>query len=147
MRSKKPSAASSPSTPPPDLPPLFLDRSLGRHVIADALRHAGAEVHIHDDHFPPDAPDHVWLTTAGQQGWGVITKDRRIRYRQTERTALLASGVRAFVITQGNLQGREMAQMLVRALPSIARACRRNPAPFIAKVAASGRVSMLQRGR
>lgn len=142
MTSKKPSAASSPSTPP-DLPVLFLDRSLGRRVIATALRAAGATVEIHDDHFPPDAPDAHWLAAVGQRGWVVLTKDRRIRYRTLERAALLMAGVRAFVLTAGDLQGPEMARIFVRALPVITRVTARTPAPFIARVSKTGAVSML----
>ena len=36
---------------------LFVDRSLGKHLVAEALRLAGAAVEIHDDHFPVDARD------------------------------------------------------------------------------------------
>jgi hypothetical protein len=35
---------------PPERLVFFIDRSLGRKVIPDALRAAGEEVRIHDDH-------------------------------------------------------------------------------------------------
>ena len=53
-KSKKPSDASSERRH--EEPVLFLDRSLGRHVIADALRAAGMKVQVHDDHLPKNAP-------------------------------------------------------------------------------------------
>jgi hypothetical protein len=56
---------------------FFLDRSLGKEIVAQALRAAGADVEIHDDHFPPDAKDEDWLTEVGSLGWIVLTKDRR----------------------------------------------------------------------
>ncbi len=101
-KSKKPSGANSPSKQP-DEPVFFLDRSLGKHRVATALRQAGATLHIHDDHFPPDAKDEHWLTEAGQRGWIVFTKDHRIRYRHVERLALMKSGVAAFILTSGDL--------------------------------------------
>jgi len=53
-KSKKPSGANSPSKQPEE-PVFFLDRSLGKHRVATALRQAGVILHIHDDHFPSDA--------------------------------------------------------------------------------------------
>jgi len=79
----------------------------------------GATVEIHDDHFPPDAKDEVWLTEVGCRGWVVLTKDDRIRYRITERTAFASAKVKAFVLTSRQLQGSEMAKAFVIALPRI----------------------------
>jgi PIN like domain len=47
---------------------------------AGALRVAGAQIEVHDDHFPQDAPDELWLPEVGRRGWAVLTKDDRIRY-------------------------------------------------------------------
>ena len=147
MTSRKRSAASSSSTRPDPLPPLFIDRSLGRLTIAAALRAQGAEVHTHDAHFPADARDEDWLAEVGRRGWAVVTKDARIRYRQTELAALLAGGVRAFVLTRGDLSGPEMAAILVRALPRIARFSTRYEPPFVARVSVSGKVQLIYKPR
>jgi hypothetical protein len=56
-RSKKQSALNLPSLPEPLV--FFIDRSLGRRVIPNALRDAGARVEVHDDHFSQDAQDQV----------------------------------------------------------------------------------------
>lgn len=138
---KKPSGANSPSKRPD--PVFFLDRSLGKNRVATALRQAGATLHIHDDHFPPDAKDEDWLAEAGQRGWIVLTKDHRIRYRHVERLALMKAGVAAFILTSGDLQGEEMAEIFVKALPRITRFLKNHTKPFIAKVAKDGSVSLL----
>jgi len=65
-RSKRPSAASSGSKPPEPLV-FFIDRSLGRKIVAQALREVGETVEIHDDHFAPDAKDEVWLVEVGSR--------------------------------------------------------------------------------
>jgi hypothetical protein len=44
------------SSSPRDLV-FFIDRSLGKEVIASKLSEAGYSVEIHDNHFKPDAPD------------------------------------------------------------------------------------------
>jgi hypothetical protein len=40
--------------------------------------------------------DTEWLRDAGENGWVVLMKDDKIRYRPAELEALTASGVRAF---------------------------------------------------
>jgi PIN like domain len=84
--------------------------------VAHALRDLGERVEIHDDHFAPDAKDEDWLVEVGSRGWIVLTKDDRIRYRVTERTALAVAKVKAFVLTSTQLQGIEMADAFVKAL-------------------------------
>ncbi len=87
--------------------------------------------------------DEDWLTRVGRNGWIVLTKDHRIRYRNLEREALMNAGVGAFILTAGDLQGEEMAQIFVKALPAIAKFLRKHKKPFIAKVTRNGLVSML----
>jgi hypothetical protein len=141
-RSRRRSAASSRSTPP-EARIYFVDRSLGRRVVPDALRRAGVQVRIHDDHFAQDAHDADWLADVGRRGWVVLTKDDRIRYRPLERGALLAGGVRAFVMTAKGLTGPEMGRVLVEALPAMERLIERLRGSFIARVSRSGSVSLL----
>jgi predicted nuclease of predicted toxin-antitoxin system len=122
---------------------LFLDRNLGKKIIADALRQAGADVRVHDDYFSPTARDEEWLSEVGRRQWVVLTKDERICYREIERMALMNAGVRAFVLTAKNLQGSDMANIFVRALPAIQRFASMHTPPFIAKITRSRKVSML----
>ena len=138
-RLKKQSDVSSKS--PPDLV-VFLDRSLGKRVIANALKDAGVHVELHDDHFAPDAKDEEWLARAGREGWIVFTKDDRIRYRTTERTALKKHKVRAVILTAAQLDGHEMAQIFIKALPGIRRLVKNMPAGFIVRLSRSGRPNL-----
>jgi 5S rRNA maturation endonuclease (ribonuclease M5) len=107
------------------------------------LRAAGVHVVVHDDRFPPGTVDEVWLAEAGRQNWFVLTKDRRIRYRQIERRALELAGVGAFVLTGKDLTGEEMAQAIVKALPKIRRLAKKTPRPFIATITTGGTVARL----
>jgi hypothetical protein len=91
-------------------------------------------VEIHDDHFPPDAKDADWLRAVGDRGWIVLTKDDRIRYHKHEHEALITAGVRAFLLTSGNLTGDEMAALFVKFLPKMQRMAVGAPGAFIAKV-------------
>lgn len=137
FRSKKHCATKSPPEPV-----FFIDRSLGKRVIAEALRKAGAIVEVHDDHFPHDAKDEDWLRKIGRSGWVVLTKDSRIRYRNLETAALTASKVRTFVLTSKDMSGQEMADVFTRALPKMKRLATKYRRPFIAKVFRDGSVSI-----
>ncbi len=112
-------------------------------MVAALLRDAGLEVRIHDDHFAPDARDEVWLAEAGRRAWIVLTKDRKIRYRKNEIAAIRACGVRAFVLTSGDLQATEVGAAFLRALPAMERFMEQNPPPFVAGVSKAGRVTYL----
>ena len=68
----------------PKPPTYFLDRSLGRIKLATALRQAGLNIEVHDDHFKQDAADEEWLAAVGKEGWVVFTKDQKIRYHPRE---------------------------------------------------------------
>ena len=125
---------------------FFVDRSLGRRIIPDALRSAGAQIELHDDHFPQDAQDQTWLAEAGKRGWVVLTKDKRLRYRTVETHALITAKVRAFVLTaRGDLNGAEIGQIFVKALPVMKKLCATVPPPFVAHVSRDGSVSIVKR--
>jgi len=137
-RSGTRSAASSISRPPEPLT-FFLDESLDGASLVAALRDAGALIERLTDHFPRGTPDEVWLTRAGQRGWIVLTRDKRIRYRQLERLALHAAKVRAFVFTGGNVTMKDTAAVLVNALPRMSTIARSDAGPFIYHLGRSGR--------
>lgn len=50
---------------------FFLDYQIGRFVVAEALRSAGAAVEVHIDHFPPAAPDTDWIPEVGRRELGL----------------------------------------------------------------------------
>ena len=47
---------------------FFLDYQIGRYVVADALRTAGAHVEVHIDHFAQNTPDTDWIPQVAQRG-------------------------------------------------------------------------------
>jgi 5S rRNA maturation endonuclease (ribonuclease M5) len=55
----------------------------------------------------------------------------------------MKAGVAAFILTSGDLQGEEMAQIFVKALPRITRFLKNHTKPFIAKIAKDSSVSLL----
>jgi hypothetical protein len=96
----------------------------------------------HGNHFEPGTEDSVWLPFVGQQGWIVLTKDKRIRFNQLEKTAVCRYRVREFYFSSGNHSGAEMAEILKAALPEMVRIARKHEPPFIASVSKSGHVDV-----
>jgi hypothetical protein len=79
----------------PSPPEFFVDRSVGRYVVADAVRALGFTVHVMAEVYPADederVPDTQWIADADAQGWVVLTKDERITRRPQEQEALRVS--------------------------------------------------------
>lgn len=128
---------------PSDSPPeFFIDRSLGRHIVPDALREASAIVHVMADVYGERVgqglADTEWLSDAGEKGWVVLMKDDRVRYRPAELQALQDAGVRAFCLTNANLRGEEMAQRFVDQLPKILGIASERQGPYVYGVYADG---------
>jgi hypothetical protein len=121
-----------PSASPPE---FFIDRSLGRHVVPDALRDAGAVVHVmadvYGERIGQGLADEEWLRDAGEHRWVVLMKDAKIRYRPAELQVVIDHGLRAFCLTNANLRGIQMAQRLVEQLPRITRIAEQAPGPYI----------------
>lgn len=99
---------------------------------------------LHSHLFKAGTPDPVWLSAlADHPDWLVFTKDRAIQRRPLERQAFEGAGLRVFALTSANLTGDAQAGAFVNALKKI-RKLAKHPAPFIAKVTASGGVEILR---
>jgi hypothetical protein len=120
-----------------------VDECLGRHIVAEALRKAGAHVEVYYQHFPLGAPDAEWLPVVGRRGWIVLTKDRHIRRRELEISALVHARVRAFVLTAADLTGAEQAAVFVRALGKMNRIGASSRGPLVGRSARAAIVSLL----
>ena len=130
-----------PAGHPEGLPDLFLDRSLGRRQVPALLRGAGLRLHTLAEvcgvPAGEDVEDTEWLELAGQRGWPVLMKDERIRYRPSERAAVVAHRVQAFCLTSGNVRAAAMAEQYLTVIGDLAQACTR-PGPFLYAVSARG---------
>lgn len=119
-------------------PVFFIERSLGRYKVAQALRDTGELVEVHDDHLPADAPDEEWIKLVAGNGWLAITKDKNIRYRQHENDAINRYGAKVFVIRAKNLAAKDTASILTKAAVKMKRYAKENRPPFIVAVYRDG---------
>lgn len=123
---------------------FFLDRSLGRYRVAQALRAAGWTLRTHYEVYgdrDEEVPDVEWLGFCGRKNLPVLTKDRRLRYRPAEIEVIRRFGVRAFVLTGGSLTAHEQAARFDRSRSRIDEACAA-AGPFVYAVYADRIVSV-----
>lgn len=109
-----------PEKPPPI---FFLDRGVGRHVVAEAIRARGCEALPMADVYPNGAdqrvPDDEWIERAGREGWIAITKDYSIIRDHAD--DLKSSRLRVFAFNNASISGDEMASRLDRHFNRILR--------------------------
>jgi hypothetical protein len=113
---------------------FFIDRSLGRKHLAQALGELGFTVHtmasVYGEEVAQELEDERWLADVGQRDWIVLMKDDAIRRRPAERDALSEAKVRAFCLTNAQLRAAEQSARFVGNIARIQRQAEK-PGPYI----------------
>lgn len=118
----------------PDAPPpvFFLDRGLGRHLIAEAIRARGYEALPMADVYPDGADQRIsdpeWITRADTEGWIALTKDASII--RDHRDVLAETQLRVFAFNNANLTGTELVARLDANFNRILQRARK-PGPYL----------------
>ena len=127
------------SGPRPGPGPLefLVDRSLSQVLLPAALRRAGLTVHTLAEAFGEpaarDVPDADWIAVAAERGWVVLTRDDRLRRRQSARQAIEDGKVRVFCLATPGLTFAGQASYLAGNRLRILRAARQ-PGPYLYSV-------------
>jgi PIN like domain len=124
---------------------ILIDRSIPRSV-AEGLKQVRSDVTWLEDIFRHDEKDAVWLKQAGNEGWMVILRDKKIRTRRGERDAIVESKVGCFILNQGKDPTRwECLKLLALTLDEMERIYGVEPRPFIYTVSREGRMTSVLR--
>ena len=109
--------------PEPEQPVFFLDRGLGRHMVADAIRAKGYEalpmIDVYSDGRDQSLPDADWIRRADEEGWIAISKDNALVRDHAD--TLAATTLRLFLIPNPNLTGGTMVERLMHNWEAILR--------------------------
>jgi len=117
---------------------IFIDRSVPRGV-ADAVKKMRDDVIWLEDEFPHSVSDQEWLARAGNEGWLVITHDKKVRTRPGERRAIMEHGVGCFILTyKQDLKKEEILALISSNLGEMERRFESTPRPFIYTVSKNG---------
>lgn len=84
----------------------------------------------------------MWLTAVKDNGWLILTRDQRIRYRINEHRALVDAKLMMFVLSQGGLTAEETGRIVCRAYAEIARQALLHSPPALFSVTRSGDVNL-----
>jgi hypothetical protein len=119
----------------PEQPPeFFVDRSLGRRIVPEALRALGFTVHTMAEMYPRGEDVRVldarWIADADRAGWVALTKDERIVRNAEEQGALVRSRLRVFAIANQHLTGPQMVTYFETNINRIVRRARKR-GPFV----------------
>lgn len=110
---------------------------MGTNVLHDALAKAPkdqvANVIVHDNVFPQDADDEVWLEQCGKNGWIALTKDK-LKESPTEREMVKNAAVVVFRVSAKDINSAQLAELVCDVLPLILRAIRRYRPPILATI-------------
>jgi len=125
----------------PDSVIVYLDENhCNNRKILSVLEKASIRVERHLTHFQRGTPDEVWLPFVGENGWILLTTDKRIRFRANEKEAVIRHRVRMFYFSKNDLSGSQMAVALEKAIPQIRKICEKHAPPFFAAITRSGEV-------
>lgn len=116
---------------------FFVDHNLSPQL-ANGMKAFGEDVVHLTEFFPEFAKDTEYLPRVGSEGWFLVTRDKRIRYRPAEREALMEHGVGAFFMGGKNRNRCQLIQQLVRNWPRMKELAHKTPVPFAFQIPPSG---------
>jgi len=117
---------------------FFVDHDLSPQL-ANGMTALGEDVVHLTEIFPDSAKDLEYLPRVGSEGWFLVTRDKRIRYRPAERAALKEYRVGAFFLGGKSRSRCELIQQLVRNWPRMKELARTTPVPFAFQVPPFGK--------
>jgi len=101
----------------PELPHIFINRSLGKGPIRAAIVKAGfASVRTLSEVFGESdgqfTDDDVWIAKCAEEGWTVLTKDRE-SLLTVHRAQIEELGVKTFILPRAYLSGAQQIERIV----------------------------------
>jgi len=122
---------------------FFFDENISPRVAA-ALAALDFPVTHLLDHLPQGTPDKDFFPYIGEQGWVLVTQDKRIRKRPHERIAMRKAGLGAFILTgQADKTISEMTMLLLKHMPEMMKLSMKHEPPYIFGIPDRGKIGRL----
>lgn len=116
---------------------FFFDRDVGV-ALPKALLTLHVPVCYHQQHFPMDCDDDVWLPIIGHNGWTLVGHDKQHHLMPNELYAIKQYNVGCFYLWGANATRWEKMRCFARAYDRIVKAIATTPRPFIYLVTPNG---------
>lgn len=81
--------------------PIFLDRDQGDKILPDFLRRAGLKVECHSAYYQAEELDDFWIRECARKGWLIFTSDKGVETDPPNRTAVIESKAKVFILQEG----------------------------------------------
>jgi hypothetical protein len=107
------------------------------------MRAAGLDVKVLKEEFKAGVLDEDWLPIAIANGWILLTKDDRWRFRPAEKEILMRAHARVFVFVSKVARAVEIVETIMACLGKIAKVIESEPAPFVAHILLSRHVNVV----
>lgn len=91
---------------------FILDEGIDYHL-AEFLQHYGFDVDPITKQFRASVKDSVWIPRVGRRGWVIITTDKRLSRRPSERDAYRRHRLRGFYVPMKGLRGFDIARRII----------------------------------
>ena len=119
---------------------FFFDRSIGK-AVPDALRVVRVPTVSHDSQYRAQqiVPDETWIEEQAALGHVLVTRDKGIRHRDSEKAAIRSAEARLFVLTDKRANRLRMLRAIMIAWPKIQNIISMEPmGPWIVTIGAGG---------
>jgi len=116
---------------------FFVDNNLSPQLAAGMKGFGEDVVHL-TEVFSSEVEDTEFLARLGSEGWYLVTRDDRIRYRPAEFTAFLEHRIGAFFMGGKNLRRCQLIQQFVRNWPRMKELARKTRRPFAFRAPPNG---------
>lgn len=114
-------------------------------MIVEALAAVGVEAHRLVEILAEDSADTAVFAEVAKRGWVLLTRDKRIRRRPNERSAIVNSRIVVFLAPGGkSLTGLQVAEAIVKARHRMAQWLERYDPPFVARISVDGRLDIVE---
>lgn len=78
--------------------PILLDRDQGDKILPEFLRQAGLKVECHSKYYKREELDDIWIRDTASKGWVIFTADKGIETDPPNRTAVIESKAKVFIV-------------------------------------------------
>jgi PIN domain-containing protein len=113
---------------------IFLDRTHHSKHTERLLRLLGVPVKVHRSLFHPEMPDHEWIPICAANGWAIVTGDKGIEADGLNRSTVIKSAAKIFMMYDYRSKGLEQTAAIIAARRKIARTVTNNVGPFYCPV-------------
>ena len=126
------------------LPVSFFDRDVGTALpkALDILR-LPTNVEYHQNHFPTDAQDDVWMADVGPRGWIVVGHDSQHHRRPIELSAIQQYGIGCFYLWGRHAVRWEKMRCFPNAYQRIFEAIDTTPKHFVYRITQVSRLEIV----